>query len=254
MNDFTTSFKKCLTHRSVRGDDFALREVFLPDRQMKELNTIGKAYYTVFDYVHFRFIYLEESFEKVTGYTPDHLLTGALDFLAAQLHPDDRQPLLKVIKRINQYFIQYPSAAGPPPYVSYCYRLKTRESGYIRLLHEWIRLTRDPQGKLMYCLERCTDISHWQSDNRVTLSIAPSGKQPNIVYTPTEPEKRVVFTVSEKNVIRLLAKGLSSKQIAGELGIAFNTVNTYRRNMLRKSSVKNSTELVQLAYECGIIP
>lgn len=252
MEDFTTAIKKCLTHRSDRGDDFMLREVFLPDRQLKDLNTIGQAYYAVFDYVHFRFAYLEGSFEQVTGFPPEHLLSGALDFMASQLHPDDQPPLLEVMRRINRYFAQLPPADSSP-YVSYCYRLKTKNSGYIRLLHEWMRLARDAQGRLMYCLERCTDISHWQSDNRVTLSINTPGTQPNIVYTPVAQENTVAFTVSERNVIRLLARGLSSKQIAAELGITFNTVNTYRRNMLKKACVKNSTELVQLAYECGII-
>ncbi len=252
MDDFTTAVKKCLTHRSDQGDDFLLREVFLPDRQLKELNTIGQAYYAVFDYVHFRFVYLEGSFEQVTGFSSEHLLTGSLRFIASQLHPDDRQPLLNVMSRINRYFAHV-SPTENQPYVSYCYRFRTKDAGYIRLLHEWMRLSCDAQGRLMYCLERCTDISHWQSDNRVTLSINTPGTQPNIVYTPVKQENTIAFTVSERNVIRLLARGLSSKQIAAELGIAFNTVNTYRRNMLKKSSVKNSTELVQLAYEQGVI-
>lgn len=251
MKDFTAAFKKCLTHRADQGDAFKLREVFLPDQQLKEYSVIGQAYYTVFDYVHCRFTYLEGSVAQVTGFASEQLLNGSLKFLAKQLHPDDRPLLLKVMGRINHYLLQAPPSEKP--YISYCYRLRTKESGYIRVLHEWMRLVRDPKGRLLYCLERCTDITHWQSESQVTLSIHTPGVQPNIVYTPVEQERTIAFTSSERNVIRLLAQGLSSKQIAAELGIAFNTVNTYRRNMLRKSNVKNSTELVQLAYEQGII-
>ena len=251
MEDFATAIKSYLTHRADQEDAFKLREVFLPDRQLKDLNVIGQAYYAVFDYVHCRFAYLEGSFEQVTGFDSERLLSGSLEFLAQQLHPDDQPLLLKVISRINRYLSLAPPSEKP--YVSYCYRLRTKDSGYIRVLHEWMRLARDPQGRLMYCLERCTDITHWQSERQVTLSIHTPGAQPNITYTPVAQERSVAFTQSEINVIRLLAQGLSSKQIAAELGIAFNTVNTYRRNMLRKSSVKNSTELVQLAYEQGII-
>ena len=253
MEDFITAIKKCLTHRASRGDDILLREVFLPNRTLKELNTIGQAYYTVFDYVHFRFVYLEDTFEQITGYPSDAMLSESLGFIMAHLHPDDKLPVFKVMSRLNRYLVQMPLTNDQLPHISYCYRVKSRYGGYVRILHEWMRLIRDSHGKLMYCLERCTDISHWQSDNRVTLSINTPRGQTNLVYTPVESGRKVGLTLSERNVIRLLARGLSSKQIASEFGISFNTVNTYRRNMLKKSAVKNSAELVQLAYEQGII-
>ena len=52
------------------------------------------------------------------------------------------------------------------------------------------------------------------------------------------------FTQREKQILTLLKKGFSSKQIAVELSLSPNTIDTYRRKMLKKAGVKNTTELV----------
>ena len=54
------------------------------------------------------------------------------------------------------------------------------------------------------------------------------------------------FTKREKEILRYLALGMSSKQIAGALFISKNTVANHRRNMLRKNGAKSSAELIHL--------
>lgn len=57
----------------------------------------------------------------------------------------------------------------------------------------------------------------------------------------------------ELEVIKLLAEGMNSKEIAQVLFISEHTVRTHRRNILHKVQVKNTTELVRLAIEKGLI-
>ena len=52
-------------------------------------------------------------------------------------------------------------------------------------------------------------------------------------------------TVKEKEVLSLIAVGLTTKEIAGRLNISHHTVETHRKNLLRKCQAKNSAELVQ---------
>jgi len=52
------------------------------------------------------------------------------------------------------------------------------------------------------------------------------------------------LTQREKEVLACIAEGLSSKQIAGKLSIAQNTVANHRKNMLQKTGAKNSAELI----------
>lgn len=52
-------------------------------------------------------------------------------------------------------------------------------------------------------------------------------------------------TVKEKEVLSLIAVGLTTKEIAGRLNISHHTVETHRKNLLRKCEAKNSAELIQ---------
>ena len=48
------------------------------------------------------------------------------------------------------------------------------------------------------------------------------------------------------DIIRLLAKGLTSKEIAVVLFLAVSTINNYRHEMLRQYNVSSTQELVLL--------
>jgi len=52
------------------------------------------------------------------------------------------------------------------------------------------------------------------------------------------------ITAREKDVLLLLAQGLSTKEIASRMGISFHTVESHRKNLRFKFSAKNSTELL----------
>ncbi len=57
----------------------------------------------------------------------------------------------------------------------------------------------------------------------------------------------------EKEIIKHVAKGLSSKEIAEALFISVHTVETHRRNLLKKLKLNNTASLVGFAYENKII-
>lgn len=61
------------------------------------------------------------------------------------------------------------------------------------------------------------------------------------------------FSQREKEVLELLARGFSTKDIARELFITEKTVETHRKNMAKKANVKNTAELVAFASARGFI-
>jgi DNA-binding CsgD family transcriptional regulator len=54
------------------------------------------------------------------------------------------------------------------------------------------------------------------------------------------------LTVREREIMQLISKGLSTKEIAGKLFISFHTVESHRKNLLAKFNAKNSVELLTL--------
>jgi DNA-binding NarL/FixJ family response regulator len=62
----------------------------------------------------------------------------------------------------------------------------------------------------------------------------------------------VTLTSREKDVLKLIARGLTASQIAKELCIEETTVNTHSRNMRSKLGLKNVNGLVRHAIENGL--
>ncbi len=61
-----------------------------------------------------------------------------------------------------------------------------------------------------------------------------------------------VLTSRECEVLKLIAVGNTSKEIAEQLCISKNTVDTHRNKMLQKLNLANSASLVQYAYKSGL--
>ena len=60
-----------------------------------------------------------------------------------------------------------------------------------------------------------------------------------------------LLTSREREVLQLLAEGLSNRKIAEQLSISVKTVETHRSNMMNKLGVDNKTELIKYALRKG---
>ena len=66
-------------------------------------------------------------------------------------------------------------------------------------------------------------------------------------------ENQPVLTRREKEILHLIADGLTNPQIAEKLFISMNTVDTHRKNLLAKFEVNNAAGLIKLAAKYGLI-
>ena len=64
---------------------------------------------------------------------------------------------------------------------------------------------------------------------------------------------RSELTAREREIVILIASGLSSRKIAQRLGIAFKTVETHRYNAMKKLKVDNVIGLLHAAIGMGLI-
>ncbi len=66
-------------------------------------------------------------------------------------------------------------------------------------------------------------------------------------------KETIRFTRRDVELITLLAKGYATKQVAEALSLKENTIEDYRKELLKKTNSKNSTELVSYALRNGLI-
>ena len=59
------------------------------------------------------------------------------------------------------------------------------------------------------------------------------------------------LTTREKEILHLIAKGKTDKEIADKLFISIRTAKKHRNNMITKIGVNNTVELVAFAVEVG---
>ena len=74
------------------------------------------------------------------------------------------------------------------------------------------------------------------------------GEYRRIAEEPAAP----AITDRETDVLRLVAKGMTAKQIGARLGLSHRTVETHVQNTLRKLQLHNRSQLVRYAIEQGL--
>ncbi|MCE6988271.1 response regulator transcription factor [Dyadobacter sp. CY323] len=73
------------------------------------------------------------------------------------------------------------------------------------------------------------------------------------VAAPAAQRAVPFLTRREKEVLLLIAEGLTNPQIAEQLFVSVTTVNSHRQNLLMKFEVSNTASLIKLAAGLGLI-
>jgi DNA-binding NarL/FixJ family response regulator len=83
--------------------------------------------------------------------------------------------------------------------------------------------------------------------------ISPSVSE-RILKTPAaKKEYPETLTMREREILRLIASGLTNKQIAQQLFISVKTVETHRTHIMQKLDVHTTADLVRFAMKSGMI-
>lgn len=70
-------------------------------------------------------------------------------------------------------------------------------------------------------------------------------------HTPVKEDR--LLTPSEKIILKEIALGKTTKEIAAEKNLSFHTVNSHRKNIFRKLGVNNVHEATKYAMRAGIV-
>ncbi|WP_026473176.1 response regulator transcription factor [Alkaliflexus imshenetskii] len=102
------------------------------------------------------------------------------------------------------------------------------------------------RDELMMAIEATLKRRKYFSEEFLELLMDEGSRKPRI-------EDSVQLTQTETEIVRMIAEGLTTKEIAARKHISHHTVMTHRKNIFRKLSVNSSSELIMHAIRSGWI-
>ena len=174
------------------------------------------------------------------------------DYLESRIHPDDQQQLQALQIRLSQFIYSLPPEQRNDYSNIYSYRVRNARQQYVRVISRQRVLEKDSTGKAWLILGSM-DIAPNQKDSDqvyCTVLNLKNGQtfSPTLLATP-----QIHLTQRELEILRLIQKGLLSKEIAHNLCISIHTVHIHRQNLLHKLGVQNSIEAINAGLEFGLL-
>lgn len=83
--------------------------------------------------------------------------------------------------------------------------------------------------------------------------VSPSISQKIFAPPSCEGRESQMLTVREREILKLIASGLTNKQIADRLFISVKTVETHRTNIMQKLDIHTIADLVRYAIKIGLL-
>ncbi|GAA4272679.1 helix-turn-helix transcriptional regulator [Aquimarina gracilis] len=178
-----------------------------------------------------RFLYCNKVFESVTGYNTQQLICGGWNFLYSII---PSRELHYTKDKIDNYFSK--PFAKDKLTLEYHVRNSEEEKRYIK--HEILEFRLKGQ-KL--ALNYLFDVSDQEEIERC---LTRHGGRRNYNFFRNQCAG---ISSREEEVLKLIANGFSSKQIADKLFISNHTAVSHRKHLIQKFQVKNTAQLIKEA-------
>ncbi|MFC5282089.1 LuxR C-terminal-related transcriptional regulator [Pedobacter alpinus] len=226
------------------------------DPQKKFINFFqpGPTYYFIFNLSVGEFDFISKEIFEILGYQPNEI--NAYDFVN-KIHPED-QPFFAAFEHKIHSFYHSLSAEKLTKYkFQYTFRVLDNFGNYKNILHQTFTLEYNIENNFTKSLGFHSDISHLNLKGEPLLSFIGMDGEPSYYNVPLDQNTFIpvkeVFTVREKEIMKLVAEGNRSAKIAHLLNISVHTVNTHRKNILKKTDSSNWFEASSKAIKNGWI-
>ncbi|MCU0449939.1 MAG: LuxR C-terminal-related transcriptional regulator [Bernardetiaceae bacterium] len=203
-----------------------------------------------------QYLYVSESVADVLGLSADALRAGGPSRLFERIVPED-QPLVERARGLCYGFLaDLKPEERLGSRLALDFHLRKRTDTPARVLQQTTVLTLQDNAHRppRLTLNIFTDISHWKPNGHLVASVQTGRQQYNCqlpVQSALLPSR--LLSRREQEVLRWLAQGARTSQIADKLFISQHTVEWHRKNILKKLGAKSSSEAVQIGLHGGLI-
>ena len=194
---------------------------------------------------HPNWYYVSENAERIFGYNSDFMTKqmSPRKFFD-QIHEADIEDLYHCLSYVDEFL----KNATPNEYHKFRfvfqYRFLRKDGRYVWLHDEKAAYQTENKSLLYYSLYR--DLTEETVFNGVNLDIYKLETELKKIdsHKPSAIRK---LSMRESQLIGLIQKGLTTKEIAHQLSISHNTVRNLRSRMFEKFKVNNVIELLNMA-------
>ncbi|MFV5702517.1 LuxR C-terminal-related transcriptional regulator [Flavobacterium sp. XS2P12] len=228
--------------------------------QVASLFAVGSFYYFILNFENITMDYVHEGIRNVLGIEPEEF---SMEKGFEIMHSEDLATMNEKEAVVFDFFFNKISSEDLFNYKSvYVMRMRHTDGTYKTLLHQASVFSVSDDGKIQQTLCVHTDISYLNIPINHTVSFISSKKQcyhyskksgnyAIIHKNNSSLEKKSfkdIFTKREQEIVEKLAQGMKFNEIAKELFISPHTINTHKKNMLKKADCKNTPELIARYY------
>ena len=220
-------------------------------KKIIELDTFlpySSTFFCITNTQELKFEYISKNFNSCLGIDPKLLDAQGMRYFWSRIHPEDVEVWLSALNHLMEFTLaQVPIDKRKLMNYTWNYRFKNSKGEYVNIIQNTTPLAFDADMKPIIGL------AHYTVTNpNITMDITASAKMLNqkneyeTLFFNNFSQKLLKDGISnrERDVIRLLVLNQSSKQISDKLNISSHTVDTHRRNILKKLNISSTGELI----------
>jgi DNA-binding CsgD family transcriptional regulator len=194
------------------------------------------------------FEFISKNMTASIGLDKDTLLNEGMRNFWNRIHPEDIELWLKALNDLMVFTLEeIPIKKRKRMSYTWNYRLKNASGTYVNIVQNTTPLEFDADMKPIIGLAHYTVLnSKIKMPITATAKLLNDNNEYETKYFNNFSQKLLTngLTNRERDVIRLLTINKSSKEIAESLNISSNTVDTHRRNILKKLNISSTGELI----------
>ena len=132
-------------------------------------------------------------------------------------------------------------------------RMRNLNNEYKYIRHRTFYLKSKPNGSVWLSLCLYSPIIEQHQRRNIEGRIVDNVNGKIISIDDYKQYDKTILTKREISVLKLIAKGLGSKQVANELFVSVHTVYRHRQNIISKMKVANTAEAIKTAIAMDIL-
>jgi len=207
-------------------------------------------YFQIADLGQMQFLYTSKRIAQLVGVKPEEINPGHYMQL---IHPDDEDRLGQARARVFKMEKEIFMAKAGSSLTSYNLRMRNPAGAYTNLFFQDYMFFSPIPHKVVFFLQVVTNIDWFKMKKNCFHHYV--GSDLSLFRFPDDKLMKIGLELSEREleIVRLIEKGFSSKQIADKLFLSVFTVNTHRSNILDKSGKASIPDLIYELKEQGLL-